>query len=241
MDVKYTKSDIKFIKAARLRKAREKAGFRKRAMVFDRFPLWKVDTYTSHETGRREFDPEAAERYATAFNTPLGFLLAHDLISHHRIGSDADTGASHEIQSVPVYGLAAGGVWLEGDSDMMLGAIENVAVPAAAGFPLESQYARKVVGNSVSNRIRDGEYAIFVSLYESGDMLRPGALVDAKRTRGGLVEHTVKIFAGDRLRTDSAELDAQEDLPLASDEEDATVEIVGVAIGVYRPLMLTNL
>lgn len=241
MNVKYTKSDIKSIKAARLRKARLAAGFRKRAMVFDRFPFWKVDTYTSHETGRREFDKEAAERYATAFNSPLAFLLAHDLISPHGNGSNADTGAGHEIQSVPVYGLAAGGVWLEGDSDMMLGAIENVAVPAAAGFPLECQYARKVVGNSVSNRIRDGEYAIFVSLYEFRHLLRPGTLVDALRKRSGLYEHTVKVFFGDRLRTDSAELSRQEDQPLETDDDGATVEIVGIAIGVYRPLLLTNL
>lgn len=145
------------------------------------------------------------------------------------------TGASTEITSpnIPVYGVAAGGLWLEGDVNPFED--DDSVIPAGVGYSPAVQYARLVRGNSVSNQIQDGTYAIFVRLeFYSG--LRRGKLVDVERIRGGLREHTVKVFEGDRLLTDSAELDVQEAIPLDPGDADYEIRIVGVAIGSYRPL-----
>jgi hypothetical protein len=140
------------------------------------------------------------------------------------------------IFTVPVYGQAAGGLWLEGEY-MPFDNSEPDLVPAVAGYPAAHQYARRVVGNSVNNRISDGEYAIFVRYNHYGGNLRDGQLVDCQRSRAGLYEHTVKVYDHGALLTDSRDLAEQTAIPLCSGESDTTVEIVGVAVGAYRPLM----
>lgn len=227
-------TDLKKIMGERLTAARKAAGFRSRPDVIERFNF-KKDTYASHEDGRRKLSRESAAKYADAFGTSVNHLLVLDLLN---IRANATLNVPHDdavqANAIPVYGQAAGGMWLEGD-DMPFD-YEPASVPAQPDFDARHQYARKVVGNSVSRHVADGEYAIFVRFDKYRRRLENGDLVDCRRTRAGLYEHTVKVFAGDRLMTDSKETETQSSIPLSNGEDETTVEILGVMIGAYRPI-----
>lgn len=210
----------------RLRRAREKAGFDSPKAASDRFG-WGEHTYKSHENGNRGIRPDVARKYAQAFSVSPSWILTGEE------GRSAPDLAS--VGTVKLCGEAAGGVWLEGPDEPVDDEHEIPAVPDPR-FPHSAQYARKVKGNSVSNRIRDGEYAIFVSYNAHPGGAPVGSLVDVERTRAGLREHTVKVYLGNALGTDSAELRDQTTLKLESDEADTEVRIVGIAIGAFRPL-----
>lgn len=214
----------------RLRQAREKAGF-KTAVAAIRHFRWKEETYRSHERGKRGIDDETAVRYADAFGVDRKYLLARD-ISDDDFQSAPNTGDATPVVFVPVYGRSAGGVWIEGDVTLQEADME-VLVPASGKANPEHQYARKVVGNSVSNRIPDGCYAIFVKREFYPGPIPYGSLVDVHRERAGLHEYSIKAYYGDRLTTDSKELSIQQELSLESEEEDTTVWIEGIAIGFY--------
>lgn len=63
-----------------------------------------------------------------------------------------------------------------------------------------------------------------------------GTLIDVSRHRGGLVEHSIKVYMGDHLMTDSAEMKTQSKLDMDSGEAEVSVLIEGIVIGVFRPL-----
>lgn len=187
-------------------------------------------TVKHNESGRRGVTRDNAPLYAKLYGVSASFI---------QYGED-DGGAYSADQDVaacvPVYGEAAGGVWLEGEDRPIDDAYVHSVAPVA-GHPISAQYARKVVGNSVSRHIRDGEYAIFVRFNRHPGGVRVGDIVDVQRIRAGLREHTVKVYKGRRLlETDSLELSVQEPLPLSDGESDTEVSIVGIAVGVFRPL-----
>lgn len=177
-----------------------------------------------HESGRRGITPNNAARYARLYNVSVGYIL-----------NDEDETGAASAASIPVYGEAAGGVWMEGE-DRPIDDSQAFSVAPVVGFPVSAQYARKVVGNSVSRQIRDGEFAVFVHFDRYPGGVRLGDLVDVQRIRGGLREHTVKVYRGNSLVTDSDELEEQRTLPLTNGEDDTEVRIMGVAVGVFRPL-----
>lgn len=61
---------------ARLRYARQKAGFRTRQAVLQATG-WTPSTYKGHENGERRFDDDAARRYARRFRVNFLWLLCH--------------------------------------------------------------------------------------------------------------------------------------------------------------------
>jgi len=255
------KIDIKKEMARRLTEARKAAGLNRTEAA--RNHGWNYNTYKSHESGEREFDKAQAAIYSRAFHTTINHLLCLDLLTNNkgayssesvaRIAiddsqiaaggelskHDADTDQHDQdevaVLTVPVYGQAAGGLWLEGE-DMPFDDSEPDLIPAVAGYPAAHQYARRVVGNSVNTRIADGEYAIFIRYDQYSAGLRDGQLVDCQRSRAGLREHTVKVYDHGELLTDSRDLEEQTAIPMDAAETDTLVEIVGVAVGAYRPL-----
>lgn len=239
----------------RLTAARIAAGYQKRVEAVRELG-WNPNTYKSHEFGVRGIDPLDAYKYARAYGVSVEFLLALDMLNRQKGESktltreERDTllkqsttrnpfknfgDQEHKVNTVPLYGQAAGGMWMEGE-DLPVND-PSVQISAVAEYPADYQYARKVVGNSVSRHIRDGEYAIFVHYDHFPGRLEFGDLVDCKRERAGLVEHSVKAYFGDKLMTDSDELETQIAIPLDHTDEDTTVSIVGVAVGTYRPLI----
>jgi hypothetical protein len=233
------KEKLKEIKASRLRDARIAAGFKSLPEAVRHFK-WNENTYKPHEVGSRAFDDLTAVQYALAYKVPLEHLLALDLLepklrkidkSKHEAGGDLPLRSA----SIPIYGEAAGGIWRESD-DVPLD--DATSIPPDPDYASSIQYARKVVGNSVSRRIRDGEYAVILHFDQSPIALQPGRLVDVERVRSGLREHTIKVFAGDnKLMTDSEELSEQVELALAHSDEDTVVRIVGIVVGKYSQLV----
>lgn len=209
----------------RLRKARIEAGFEHPSEAARAFG-WNEHTYKSHENGIRGLKLHQARKYAKAFHISAAWLLTGDLPPEPK---------QQSVFTVPILADAAGGVWLENpqsQSDTM----EIVPVVPDPRFNRQAQYARKVRGNSVSRRIRDGEFAVVVKLEDYPGATPHGALVDVQRERAGLVEHSIKVFYGDRLMTDSAELAEQTSIPIDSGEADCTVTILGIVIAAHRPL-----
>jgi len=224
------KVDIKQEKAARLFAAR-KAVFKSRRAAVDALHI-NYDTYKSHEYGKNEFYSEDAAKYAQAFRTNVAHLLCLDLLVVNKTPATLQPDAELPTYSIPVYGQAAGGVWLEGELQQSGDSteLEHILIAPINGYSPKNLYARRVVGNSVSNRIPDGAFAVFVPLESYGWQLQPGKLVDCRRTRAGFYEYSVKVFAGDRLMTDSRELTEQTSIPLNHGDEDTIVEILGVAV-----------
>jgi len=219
----------------RLTLARERAGYPKRIDAIRKFK-WNGNTYKSHEYGFREFSRDDAVIYSEKFGVSVSYLMLLDDepypegVKLRQPPNDDALPTAH----IQVHGESAGGVWREGDDRPIDD--QAVLVPANPSYPSYAQYARRVIGTSVSNRIGDGEYAIMMR-YDAApsNLLQPGRLVDVQRVRAGLREHTIKVYAGEgRLVTDSRDLDEQEELTLRHDDEDTIVEIVGIVIGSYR-------
>lgn len=204
--------------ARRLREARVSAGCKSQKAAVLRFG-WTATTYRSHEGGLRGFKREAAQLYADSYGVSLAWLLT------------GDVDKKLTVSTIPVFGEAAGGVWLEGD-DRPLDSTDISVIPNPK-YSLESQYARRIKGESVSNRIPDGAFGIFVRYdsYPGGPAI--GQLVDVERIRAGMTEHTVKVFMGDHLKSDNKNIDIQQVLQLSNGEDDTEIRIVGVSIGYH--------
>lgn len=227
-----TKAQKTAVSANRLREAREAKEPNRTA--FAAGIGMPVVTLRSYETGRTPLPPEVATRLARSLGVSVNYLLANDLLETTS-GATLVTTDTLPVVHVPIHGEAAGGLWLEGE-DLPIDR-ETITIAPLSGYPEHAQYARKVVGNSVNKHIRDGEYAIFVKYDSFGRRLRDGMLVDCRRERAGLCEHTVKVLAGDRLMTASDDLDVQVALPLGHTDEDTIVTIAGIVIGASRRIL----
>jgi transcriptional regulator with XRE-family HTH domain len=62
------------LRAARLREARQAAGFENATEAAERFG-WEVVTYRSHENGIRGLRPTVAKKYAKAYEISLSWLM----------------------------------------------------------------------------------------------------------------------------------------------------------------------
>jgi transcriptional regulator with XRE-family HTH domain len=99
------------------------------------------------------------------------------------------------LERVPVVGEAEAGVWREVET------LES-ADPDYIEMPIDSRYsglprrAVRITGDSVSEIIGDGGYAIYVQISDLGRDPKSGEIVIADRIRhqGGLVERTVKEY-----------------------------------------------
>ena len=69
-----TDSTTKEAQAARLRAARESAGFKKAADAIDKF-RWKTSTYMAHENGQNGLSAAASVPYSEKFQVEPGWLL----------------------------------------------------------------------------------------------------------------------------------------------------------------------
>lgn len=181
-----------------------------------------------HENGTRGTTTDVILAYANLYGVPVDFIIDG--------GAGGGSRPQDGVTTIPVYGEAAGGVWRAGE-DMPLDDKFAYSVSAVATFPVDAQYSRKVIGNSVSRHVRDGEYGIFVHFDRFPGGVRKGHVVDVQRVRAGLREHTVKVYHNkSTLVGDSADGEGGEMLPLANGEDDEEVRIMGILVGVYRPI-----
>lgn len=209
----------------RLRLARERAGFKQPSDAARRFK-WSEHTYKSHENGNRGIRLDVARKYAEAFKVSTTWLTTGE--------ESTLRGNDTPVLVVPVYGEAAGGVWLENADDAKTD--EFIPISPDPRYPSDAQYARMVRGDSVSNHIKSGEYAVMVRFDAFPGAIPNGKLVDVERIRSGLREHTVKVFQSGKLYTDDAGRKEQSEMPIESADCDTEVRIAGVVIGAFRPL-----
>lgn len=220
----------------RLRQARLKAGYpsaRAAAIAFG----WKPSTYASHENGQTDVPPlEAMQRYAKAFRVPVETLL---LASASKPAEPSIT-----ISVAPVRGIAQAGIWREHE-EMDFAELDPVPVVPGKWISLE-QFAFKVEGPSMNRAgVVEGSFVVCVPYFLARREWITEDMVVVERRRGQIVERTVKRL---RLVPEGAELWPESDDPRyqapvfiapngSLHEDDGTsVEIVGLVIGVYRPL-----
>lgn len=212
----------------RLRELRIKKGFSTASDAAKAFG-WNENTYKSHESGIRGIRPDAARKYASAFNSTPAYIL---------VGADARASAPNgTIVHVPVIARVSAGAFRYDD-----GVEEGVQVPAVPRGDISAalQYSVVVDGPSVNKRIPDGAYAICSPFDRFPGGAQHGQLVHVVRERAGLHEHTIKELrfspTGMKLVPCSTDPRYQDEVDLSAPEEDTLVRIVGVVIGIYQPL-----
>lgn len=146
------------------------------------------------------------------------------------------------LERVPVVSEAEAGVWREIET-LESADPDYIEMPIDARYPGLPRRAVRVTGDSVSEVIGDGGYAIYVQISDLGRDPENGEIVIADRIRhqGGLIERTIKEY---RVNGKHPELwprskNARHKGPISlSDKksDDLEVKIVGIVIGKFELL-----
>lgn len=191
---------------------------------------WNPTTYRSHENGIRNYPLATARKYARAFGTTPAELLG--------LRNSVNSEILNAVANVPLIAKVSAGAWRVDEGLDTEGALVP-AVPHSS-VPADAQYAVAVDGPSVNRKIADGAFAICARYDRYPGGPQHGQLVHVIRHRADMREHTIKELRYTRdgmiLSPCSDDPRYQETLALASGEEDTTVTIEGVVIGVYQPL-----
>lgn len=194
---------------------------------------WNEVTYRAHESGGRNIPVAAARKYAQALGTSVGHLLG---ISSNSTMPTPDP--VNSVIAVPLVARASAGAFRV-DEGIESGEFVVPAVPHK-DVPAEAQYAVLIDGPSVNRRIADGAYAICAPYDRYPGGPKHGQLVHVVRERAGLHEHTIKEVhytrKGAVLMPCSDDPRYQHEIKLDAPEDDTTVTIRGVVIGVFQVL-----
>lgn len=155
---------------------------------------------------------------------------------------DVEPGTAR-VGQARVAGQVAAGMWL---AENFVDATAYDPIPVVlARYPTLDQIAYKVVGPSMDRvRIFDGDYVITVPYWEARTSPRDGDIVVVESRSGHLVERTCKqvLSHPDRLelwpRSSHEEYQKPLVVPRArlTTDDGVEVEIVGLVVGVHRPL-----
>lgn len=149
------------------------------------------------------------------------------------------SGVSVPVEGLPLRGDIAAGVWFEVHENQEA-EVERVPVAPDPRYPIESQYALRVRGNSVNRIAKDGTILAVVDLITGGIEPRPGDLVWVERRRGQLVEATVKRLKrggkGLELWPESDDPAYQDKIAVRPPKGDGEVEIRGLIIRVITEI-----
>lgn len=215
--------------AERLKAAREKRY--ETAADAARAHGWNEVTYRAHESGLRNIPVPAARKYAQAFAVSPGHILG---LAGNSNGGNSDPVTA--VTNLPLVARASAGAFrIDEGIDS-----EGILVPAVPhkDVPAQAQYAIVVDGPSVNKRIADGAYAICAMYDRYPGGARHGQLVHVIRERAGLREHTIKELhytrRGPVLMPSSNDPRYQEEIAMDAAEDDTTVHIQGVVIGVFQ-------
>jgi phage repressor protein C with HTH and peptisase S24 domain len=125
--------------ASRLKAARQKAGYNG-ATEAARANRWTIPTYLGHENGSRDFDREAAKKYAKAFRTSAAWLMTGE-------------GERDVAPTVPIVGYVGAGSEIFPMDDHEKGAaLDEIEAPPGAG---QNVVAVIVRGDSMYPAYRD--------------------------------------------------------------------------------------
>lgn len=116
---------------------------------------------------------------------------------------------------------------------------ETIPVAKDGRFPLASQYALRVIGDSMNLLFPHGSYVTCVSWADTGLEYRDGMILHVERYRAGLVETTVKALQlmGGVPKFLLPRSTNSEHKPIAIDgDEDTEIVIKGLVTGTWTPL-----
>lgn len=184
--------------------------------------LWESD----------ESEPEnhRLKKAAVLFDTSYEWLAT---------GRGNREGTLTPIVGLRLIGDIAAGVWREVSESQEM-EFKRVPVAPVDDYPLEAQYALRIVGNSVDRVAKDGAIIHCVDVARAGLMPRDGDLVCVERGRAGLQEMTVKRIRmgkeGLELWPESNDPAHQEKLPYKAPRGSGEVVIKAIVIGVFQPI-----
>ncbi|HET9159149.1 MAG TPA: S24 family peptidase [Caulobacteraceae bacterium] len=212
--------------ADRLRRAREAAGYDTAKAAADAIGI-PAATFTQHENGTRGLPAGKARLYAHAFAVTPEWLL---------YGRGEAAAADHETvipaRRVPVRGVVQAGAWSEvGVEEAPL----DWTYFEAKEYQRAQLFALDVRGPSMNRVFPDGSRVICAQPHEAG--VRDGDYVAVRRSRGGLVETTLKqlvVEPGGELMLYPRSTDPAHQAPLRlerSPESQEGPEVIGVVVG----------
>lgn len=143
------------------------------------------------------------------------------------------------VSGLEVHGEVAAGVWHEipENQDMEY---ERVPVAPDPRYPVDSQYALRVRGNSINRIAKDGTTVICVDIIAAGIEIVDKDLVVVERKRGSIVETTIKRVRkgkdGLELWPESDDPAHQEKLTLGRRRGGAEVSIKSLVICTVNPV-----
>lgn len=190
------------------------------------------------ERGIIGFSDDSLQKLATFFGCTIGQLF-EDPPENMPSGSPV-----RAVASLPVKCVAKAGYWAE--PEMLQDAQENneygqfISIPPRPGYDVEPQYAVRIDGNSINKIAPSGAYAICVryDAWPGGEDIEKlaGRFVHVERTRGGLIENTIKKLVmtngAPALWPYSHDTRHQTPVPLGNGDDD-TISILGVVLGFY--------
>lgn len=138
-----------------------------------------------------------------------------------------------------VAGSIQAGAWMEAyvahEDDT-----ELIPVARDPRFPHATQYALRVIGDSMDLEAPEGSFVVCVNFAESGLSQKPGMLVHVERTMNGLSETTLKEIGyenGNLVLIPRSSNPRYEPIYPGSDES-ADTSIRGVVLSVFQPKTL---
>lgn len=170
-------------RAARLRAARQKAGYETASAAAEAFG-WKDAGYRHHENGTRGFGADAAKRYGRAFRVKPGWLLCLPGID------DGEPTTFVPSEKLIVGGAVAAGVWREDEAYS-----EVMEIDTPAPVPDAKRFGYVVEGRSMDLDYPPGSVLDCISIFANAVSPEHGDHVIVRRTKpDGLRELTVKEF-----------------------------------------------
>lgn len=204
------------IRRARVKKGRSQAELARRMSVTrNAVSLWESGSATPR------------------WQTMQRLIAMLDLPSEWRIVATEDR--SYQNIGMPVIGEVAPGVWHDPE---MRAAVEPDSIPVAPDqrYPSNAQFAVRVRG--AGGVAPEGAYLVCVDFERAGVAPRDGDLVYIERSRGGLVEYTVRRYrvgpSGPELRPEP-DNSGQGAIPASGDGE-VRIAIRGLVIYIVQPV-----
>jgi hypothetical protein len=137
-------------------------------------------------------------------------------------------------------GAVGAGLWIEATSEN--NDPQFVPVPADPRYPAQYQSAYEVRGTSTDRFARPGDFLMVVDRAAAALPVRSGDIVIVTRNKDGLREVTARRFQGSapncELRFESTDPRYAGPPLLVRDSDQADMVLGGIAVAVYRPLIL---
>lgn len=165
--------------------------------------------------------------------------IVNELDANRAITPSRQVSIDRSVRGLGVVGNIQAGAWIEAHlhSD---DEIQTIPIGIDPRFSHASQYALRVIGDSMDLEAPDGSYVVCVSFAESGLSYRPGMLVHVERTMNGMSETTLKQIGEENGNVILLPRSTNPSYkPIYLDQEGGIeAEIRGVVLSVYRPQVL---